>query len=66
MLVHEIVERDAEQLRELDQNAHVGNAVALLPFGNGLIGIVEFLRKFELRHVRKFSQTCDILSDDLC
>ena len=64
LLVHELVERDAEEFGEAQKDAHVRDAVALLPLGDGLIGIVELFRELGLRQIRHLPQAHDVLADD--
>ena len=64
-LVSKFVERDAEELGKMHEDADVGDTVALLPFGDRFIGIVEPFRKLGLRHVRHLTKPHDIFADDL-
>ena len=64
-LVDKLVERDAEEFGKAHEDADVGDAVALLPLGDRLIGIVELFRKVRLRHVRHLAKPHDVFADDL-
>ena len=64
-LAGKLVERDAEKFGKAHKDADIGDAVALLPFGDRLIGIVEPFRKFGLRHVRHLAKPHDVFADDL-
>ena len=63
VLAHEIVHADVEQVRETDEDAHVGDPVALLPLGDRLIGVVDLFGELKLRHIRHAPEAHDVFSD---
>ena len=63
MLAHQIVHRDVEQIGKLHQDTHIRNTVALLPFGDRLVRIVDLFGQLELRHIRHAPQAHDVFSD---
>lgn len=45
LLADEVADGDAVELRDLREDIDIGQALAPLPLGNGLIGVIELARK---------------------
>ena len=55
-LCDKCVDRSAEKVCNLFDNVKVWDRFATLPFRHGFIRIIEFIRKFGLRHPQVFSK----------
>ena len=60
LLADEVADGDAVELRDLREDIDVGQALAPLPLGNGLIGVIELAREVQLGILMGFAVSGDI------
>lgn len=62
-LADEVADCHTVERGNLRKDAHVGQALAALPFGDRFVGVVELLRQIELRIAVRLAVSCDIFGD---
>ena len=59
-----VIQRNAEQLGDLDQDRDVGGGLCPLPLGDGLVRIIQFFCQLQLRHAVCLTKLGYVLGND--